>query len=71
VIAFLAPEQVRGDTAGPAADLWALGAILFLAVEGEPPFGPDGSESTLEAILRERPHPPERAGPLAPTSPPS
>ena len=36
--AFLAPEQVRGDTAGRAADLWSLGAILFLAVEGETPF---------------------------------
>ena len=66
-IAFLAPEQVRGDTPGPAADLWALGAILYLAVEGDPPFGPDGAEATLEAILRDRPRPPERAGPLAPT----
>jgi len=67
VTAFLAPEQVRGDTAGPAADLWALGTILFLAVEGDPPFGPDGRESTLEAILHDRPRLPERAGPLAPT----
>jgi serine/threonine protein kinase len=65
--AFLAPEQVRGDTAGPPADLWTLGTLLFLAVEGEPPFGPDGNESTLQAILRDRPRPPERADPLAPT----
>jgi serine/threonine protein kinase len=65
--AFLAPEQVRGDTPGPAADLWALGTILYRAVEGEPPFGPDGTEATLEAILRDRPRPPARAGPLAPT----
>jgi eukaryotic-like serine/threonine-protein kinase len=67
VIAFLAPEQVRGDTPGPPTDLWALGTLLFLAVEGEPPFGSDGSKSTLQAILRDRPRPPERAGPLAPT----
>ena len=44
--AFLAPEQVRGDPAGPPADLWSLGAILFLAVEGETPFAGDGSKAT-------------------------
>jgi eukaryotic-like serine/threonine-protein kinase len=65
--AFLAPEQVRGDPSGPAADLWALGAVLFVAVDGRPPFGPDGSEATLTAILSDRPRPPGRAGPLAPT----
>jgi eukaryotic-like serine/threonine-protein kinase len=65
--AFLAPEQVRGDPAGPAADLWALGAILFLAVEGEAPFAGDGSEATMAAILAERPRPFELAAGLAPT----
>jgi eukaryotic-like serine/threonine-protein kinase len=64
---FLAPEQVRGDAPGPAADLWALGALLFLAVEGETPFGADGPEATLAAILDDRPRPPERAGQLTPT----
>jgi serine/threonine protein kinase len=64
--AFLAPEQVRGDPAGPPADLWALGTILFLAVEGEAPFTGDGSEATLAAILHQRPRDPVLAGHLAP-----
>jgi hypothetical protein len=65
--AFLAPEQVRGDAAGPAADLWSLGAILFLAVEGEAAFAGNGSDLTRTAILSEPPLTPELAGPLAPT----
>jgi eukaryotic-like serine/threonine-protein kinase len=65
--AFLAPEQARGDPAGPAADLWALGAILFLAVEGETPFAGDGSKETLAAIMGERPRAPVLAGELAPS----
>ena len=64
--AFLAPEQLRGDPAGPPADLWSLGAILFLAVEGETPFAGDGSDLTRTAILTDPPLTPELAGPLAP-----
>jgi eukaryotic-like serine/threonine-protein kinase len=65
--AFLAPEQIRGDPCGPAADLWSLGAVLFFGVEAEPPFGVDGDDATRSAILSDRPRPPDRAGPLART----
>lgn len=55
-----APEQVRGEPAGPPADLWALGATMYAAVEGEPPFKGGPTE-----ILHGSPRPSEFAGPLA------
>jgi eukaryotic-like serine/threonine-protein kinase len=64
--AYLAPEQARGDPAGPPADLWALGTVLYLAVEGETPFGGESSSATRAAILGEPPRPAVRAGELAP-----
>jgi eukaryotic-like serine/threonine-protein kinase len=65
--AFLAPEQIRADPAGPATDLWALGTVLAFAVEGEVPFAADSSDATASAILHTPPRPPALAGPLTPT----
>jgi|GEM_PF-910249 len=65
--AFLAPEQIRGDPAGPATDLWALGTVLAFAVEGEVPFAADSRDATASAILHTPPRPPDLAGPLTPT----
>ena len=44
--AYLAPEQVRGDPTGPAADVFALGGLLTYLATGRPPFG-DGPTSTI------------------------
>ena len=63
--AYMAPEQVEAQAASPATDLWALGATLWFAVEGQPPFG-GGEFQTLSAIVSGQPHRPERLGPLAP-----
>ncbi|MCX5554828.1 serine/threonine protein kinase [Streptomyces sp. NBC_00038] len=61
---FMAPERLVGAKPGPAADLWALGATLFQAVEGRSPFLRDTVAQTMYAIAME-PAPEARgAGPL-------
>jgi len=61
---YMAPEQLEGKSAGAAADMWALGATLYTAVEGTLPF--DGATMTalIAAILTSPPAPPQHAGPL-------
>jgi Protein kinase domain/Domain of unknown function (DUF4352) len=63
---YVAPEQAGGGVAGAAADLWALGATLWFAVEGAAPFERGHPAATLAAILNDPPGHPARAGPLAP-----
>ena len=63
---YVAPEQAAGRPAGPAADLWALGATLWFAVEGAAPFERGHPAATLAAILSDPPGDPARAGPLGP-----
>jgi hypothetical protein len=63
---YVAPEQAGDRRAGPAADLWALGATLWFAVEGAAPFERAGPAATLRAILHDPPGRPSRAGPLEP-----
>ncbi|MFH8662478.1 serine/threonine protein kinase [Streptomyces afghaniensis] len=63
--AFASPEQARDEHIGPAADLWALGAILYTMVEGRPPFRDRGRpENTLKGVDRLPLRTPVRAGPL-------
>jgi Protein kinase domain len=64
--AYMAPEQAQGEPIGPPADFWALGATLYFAVEGQPPFDNGSSMATLAAVVNEAPQPMRRAGPLAP-----
>jgi hypothetical protein len=65
-LAYMAPECARGEPATPAADLWSLGATLYAAVEGRPPFHGDGKVAVLAAVIGDYVDPPSRAGPLRP-----
>ena len=46
--------------------MWSLGATLYTAVEGRPPFDRDSAVATLAALVMDDPDTPERAGPLWP-----
>jgi eukaryotic-like serine/threonine-protein kinase len=62
--AYMAPERARGEPATRAADMWSLGATLYTAVEGRPPFDRPGALAILTAVVSGQPDPPSRAGQL-------
>jgi serine/threonine protein kinase len=63
---YLAPERALDDPIGPPADLWSLGATLYTAVEGRPPYSKSSPMATLAALATEQPRPPQQAGALKP-----
>ncbi len=59
---YMAPEQARGEvrTIGPAADIYALGAILYECLVGHPPFKADSAFATITQVIFDEPAPPSR-----------
>jgi serine/threonine-protein kinase len=66
VASYLAPEVANGLTGGPNADVFSLGATLYEAVEGRPPWGGGDPEQSLTAARKGVVDPPRRAGALGP-----
>jgi len=63
--AFLAPEVARGAPSGFPADVFSLGATLYAALEGTPPFGNDqNAMAILHKVAAGRIIPPRRSGGL-------
>ncbi|MEU2117380.1 bifunctional serine/threonine-protein kinase/ABC transporter substrate-binding protein [Streptomyces sp. NPDC016459] len=63
---YMPPEQLEGKRPTPANDLWALGATLYHAVEGHPPFDATGLHALAVAVFTSPHRPPVHAGPLIP-----
>jgi WD40 repeat protein len=61
---YMAPEQAQASrNVGPAADIHALGAILYELLTGRPPFKADSPMATALQVLYEEPTPPGRLRP--------
>jgi eukaryotic-like serine/threonine-protein kinase len=65
---YMAPEQAAGNgaTVGPAADVYALGAILYECLTGRPPFRAAAVMDTVIQVVFDDPIPPSRLQPKLP-----
>ncbi len=65
---YMAPEQARGENrgVGPAADIYALGAILYEAITGRPPFRGASASETVLLVITADPVSPTRLQPRLP-----
>jgi serine/threonine protein kinase len=64
--AYIPPERAKAGPVGPESDLWSLGATLYAAVEGYPPYDRKGYIKILRQEQLDEPKEAANAGPLAP-----
>jgi serine/threonine-protein kinase len=65
--AYLSPEQARGEPAGPASDLYALGVVAYQLMAGRLPY----EAASLTDLVRQQSSPPQRLDELEPDVPPA
>jgi len=65
---YMAPEQAEGHNSqvGPAADIYALGSILYELLVGRPPFRANSPNDTIRQVIGQDPVPPRQLEPRVP-----
>ncbi|PIQ62050.1 MAG: hypothetical protein COV99_07415 [Bacteroidetes bacterium CG12_big_fil_rev_8_21_14_0_65_60_17] len=56
-VAYMSPEQARGEEVDSRTDLWALGVTLYEMIAGRNPFGGDYEQAVVYSILNTEPEP--------------
>ncbi|MFC2088784.1 protein kinase [Calditrichota bacterium] len=56
-VAYMSPEQARGEKLDAGTDIWSFGVILYELLTGEPPFKADYDQAVIYSILNENPTP--------------
>ena len=57
-VAYMSPEQARGDGVDERSDIWSLGVVLYEMITGSTPFVADTANEIISGILSRQPAPP-------------
>ncbi|MCK4510694.1 protein kinase, partial [bacterium] len=67
-VAYMSPEQARGDAVDHRTDLWSLGVVLYEMVVGQRPFRGDHDQAVIYSILNDEPEPASTVQPNVPAA---